>query len=76
MLHFTRKSVHLTKTDKLLRALEDGRFHSTDELVRRVGHTFVQVKYRLVKLGYPIERQPHPSKPHHFQYRLRERLDD
>lgn len=61
---------HPTKTERLLTILEDGRWHATQELVRRVGHTFGGAKRHLVQAGYIIERERHPAKKYQHQYRL------
>ena len=59
-----------TKTEKLLRVLSDGRWHSTKELARRVGHTFPVAKFKLTHYGYRVDRRPHPTKRWQWQYRL------
>lgn len=63
-------SYRLTKADKLLQILADGRWHSTRELAYRVGHTFAVAKYQLVSQHYCIERQHHPRRRYQYQYRL------
>lgn len=67
-----RKDSKKTKLELLLEALEDGRWHSTRELSRRVGHTFAVFKSKLVHHGYPVERRRHETKKHQHQYRLLE----
>ncbi len=59
-----------TKAERLLVLLEDERWHSTQELVRRIGHTFAVAKFYLVQCGYCIEKRPHQGAPHQWQYRL------
>lgn len=59
-----------TKAKRLLTILEDGHWHATQELVRRVGHTFGGAKRHLVLSGYQIERERHPAKKYQHQYRL------
>ena len=59
-----------TKKEKLLEVLSDGRWHSTKELVRRVGHTFAVAKFVLTFYGYNIEKRRHPNRPYQWQYRL------
>jgi len=59
-----------TKTDKLLQILGDERWHSTVELVHRVGHCFSHAKYKLVSYGYPVDKRKHPRKPRQYQYRI------
>ena len=61
---------HVLKTERLLAVLVDSRWHSTKELVRRVGHTFAGAKFRLVAYGYSIEKRAHPDRIHQYQYRL------
>jgi hypothetical protein len=39
-----------TRAERLLRVLSDHEWHSTKELVRRVGHSFAGAKFRLT--GY------------------------
>jgi len=66
-----QKTTRSTKVELLLAALQDGRWHSTDELAhRRVGHTFGGAKFKLVSYGYEIEKRRHPTKAGHWQYRL------
>ena len=61
-----------TKADNLYCVLVDGKWHSTRELARRVGHTFAGAKYTLTtKHDLDIERQRHPSKRWQHRYRLR-----
>jgi len=69
------ESLRVTKAEKLLRILGDEDWHSTKELVRRVGHTFSGAKFKLVAYGYPIERRKHPNKKYQHQYRLPEAPD-
>ncbi len=59
-----------TKAEKLLSVLGDGKWHSTKELVRRVGHTFGGAKFQVVHFGYRIEAEPHPKKHRQWRYRL------
>lgn len=59
-----------TKIERLHRILKDGRWHSTKELARRVGHTFAVAKFYLVGYGHVIERQKHPTKRYQHRYRL------
>lgn len=65
-----------TKIRKLLRVLGDQSWHSTRELVRRVGHTFAVVKFKLIFYGYPIEKRRHATKPRQWQYRLTDEPKD
>ena len=46
-----------TRAARLFAVLSDGEWHSSTELVRRVGHTFVQAKARLKYLGNVIEKR-------------------
>lgn len=59
-----------TKAEKLLDVLLDGERHFTQELVRKVGHTFGGAKRKLVQDGFDIERERHPAKKYQHQYRL------
>ena len=59
-----------TKTEKLYAILEDGKWHTTKELARRVGHTFGGAKYTLVKYGIRFEAERHPSRRYQWRYRL------
>jgi hypothetical protein len=61
-----------TKIEKLLHVLSDGKWHSTRELVRRVGHTFSVAKFKLVQYGYPVQRQKHHNRKYQHLYRLPE----
>lgn len=58
------------KHELLHSILRDERWHSTSELVRRVGHTFAGAKWKLTGYGYSIEKRRHPTKPRQWQYRL------
>lgn len=63
-----------TTAARLLRVLSDGQWHATKELAKKVGHTFAQAKFRLIRAGRSmIERERHPTDPHQRQYRLTER---
>lgn len=59
-----------TRVAALEQVLRDGGWHSTFELVLRIGHTFAGAKFQLVKYGYQVERRKHPSRPRQWQYRL------
>lgn len=68
---FFRKGSGQTRTERLLAVLLDGQWHSTTELVRRVGHTFPVAKYVLIHVdGHEIERRRHPERRFEHQYRL------
>lgn len=58
------------KHELLYAVLRDGRWHATQELVRRVGHTFATAKLKLVSFGHPIEIRRHPFRRYQWQYRL------
>ena len=71
--------VRLTRAERLLTILADGRWHDTAELVERVGHSFAVAKYHLAHggtavasllQGEMIEVRRHPTAPRQFQYRL------
>ena len=70
MKRATSQSSQETKVAKLHRILSDQKWHSTQELVRRVGHTFGGAKFKLVNCGHVIEKRKHPSKKHQWQYQL------
>ena len=61
-----------TRTDALLRVLSDHEWHDTDELAKKVGHTFGSAKFRLVSYRhhYSIETRRHPTKKRQWQYQL------
>lgn len=63
---------HTTKSERLLEVLRDGEWHSTKELVRRVGHTFGGAVFKLRRFRHEVERQRHPSQRYQHQYRLTE----
>lgn len=65
----TRRNT-LTKAEKLLAILDDGKWHTTKELVRRVGHTFGGAKFQLARFGYNIMSEPHPARQRQWRYRL------
>lgn len=65
-----RSGQRLTKVEKLLSVLSDGNWHSTKELVRRVGHSFAGAKFKLVFYGYAVDKRIHPTKARQYQYRL------
>ncbi len=59
-----------TKVDKLISVLSDGKWHSTKELVRRVGHAFGCARHALAKTGIRVERRPHKRQRWQHQYRI------
>ncbi len=61
-----------TKAQLLLGALEDRQWHDTQELVRRVGHTFGMAKFQLGgdRFRCTIQKRHHPARRHQWQYRL------
>ena len=59
-----------TNPEKLLDLLEDGHWHSTRELARRVSHSFAVAKFQLTRSGYVIKRERHPTAKYQHQYRL------
>ena len=60
----------VTKVEKLYIVLSDGEWHSTKELVHRVGHTFSVAKFLLAGYGHRIERRRHITRRFQCQYRL------
>lgn len=65
-------SNYATMPDRLFNVLSDENWHSTEELVQRVGHNFVHAKFVLVhsQSGLDIEKRPHSTKPRQYEYRL------
>jgi hypothetical protein len=63
-------SIQPTKAETLYVVLRDYAWHATRELVRTVGHTFAVAKFKLVRLGYEIEKRRHPENLRDWQYRL------
>lgn len=59
-----------TNAERLYAVLADGQWHSTKELVRRVGHTFAGAKRQLTHAGYHVLKRRHPRRRHQWQYRL------
>lgn len=71
MRSFFRARLGNTRAQRLIRILRnDKKWHATDELVRRVSHTFGGAKFHLVRRGYVILCRPHPTKRNLHQYRL------
>ena len=68
----TTGRLRTTKIEKLLIVLSDGKWHSTKELVRRVGHSFAVAKFKAMHYGYFIEKRRHPFRTWQWQYRLEE----
>jgi len=66
------KNKKKTKLEKLLDVLLDNNWHTTKELVRRVGHTFSTAKHRLIHYGYNIISRVHPKKQYQWQYKLKD----
>lgn len=64
-----------TRASVLEAVLRDGGWHSTFELVLKVGHTFAGAKFQLTRYGYTVERRKHPSHPRQWQYRLSSRTE-
>ena len=57
----------MTKLDRLVSVMEDGQWHSTEELVDRVGHRFSATKYTAQKQGYQFDRRREGVR---FEYRM------
>jgi hypothetical protein len=66
----TGENSRITKVEKLLTILADGHWHSTKDLVHRVGHTFAFAKFKVTRQGFVIEKRRHAAKPRQYQYRL------
>lgn len=61
----------LTRVEKLKEVLLDGFWHTTAELVRLVGHTFIVAKWVLVhRHNHVIEKRKHPVRRFQYEYRL------
>ncbi len=59
----------MTMLEKLTQVLGDGQWHSTGELVERVGHRFSATLHRAVKgQGWRVEKRRSDLKT--FEYRL------
>ncbi|MBT9314854.1 hypothetical protein [Leptothoe spongobia] len=59
----------MTKLEKLTQVLEDGGWHSTGELVEKVGHRFSATIHQAVKdQDWQVEKRRHDAKT--FEYRL------
>lgn len=63
-------TVRQTKAERLYEVLSDYAWHTTRELVRRVGHTFAVAKRKLAQLGIDISKKPDPGINRHWLYRL------
>lgn len=62
------ESMEMTQLEKLTAVLVDGAWHSTEELVQRVGHRFSATVHIAVRQrGYQIERRR--SQGRMFEYR-------
>ncbi len=57
----------MTKLELLMALMSDGGWHSTDDLVSRVGHRFSATKYVAEKQGYQFDRRRNGQS---FEYRL------
>lgn len=68
----TKSSTRPSKVEKLHAVLSDGHWHTTKELVRRVGHSFSCAKFRLVQYGHRIEKRRHATRKWQWEYRLRD----
>jgi hypothetical protein len=61
----------MTKLELLVGLMGDGGWHSTDDLVCRVGHRFSATKYVAEKQGYQFDRRRNGQ---NFEYRMLENL--
>jgi hypothetical protein len=57
----------MTKLELLVSLMSDGGWHSTDDLVYRVGHRFSATKYVAEKQGYQFDRRRNGQ---NFEYRM------
>lgn len=58
----------MTKLELLVSVMGDGAWHSTEELVDRVGHRFSATKHCAEKQGWKFDRRRESNR---FEYRLR-----
>jgi hypothetical protein len=64
----------MTQVEQLDQVLQDGQWHSTAELVERVGHRFSAALHRAVKeQGWRIEKRRSDART--FEYRLTSRVE-
>ncbi|MGI0494991.1 hypothetical protein ACN4EG_24665 [Alkalinema pantanalense CENA528] len=57
----------MTKLDLLVTVMQDGEWHSTEDLVQRVGHRFSATKHVAEKQGYQFEKRRQGNQ---FEYRM------
>jgi hypothetical protein len=57
----------MTKLELLVDLMSDGGWHSTDDLVCRVGHRFSATKFVAERKGYQFDRRRNGQ---NFEYRL------
>ncbi|MEB3294439.1 MAG: hypothetical protein VKJ24_14880 [Synechococcales bacterium] len=57
----------MTKIELLMAVMRDGEWHSTEELVQRVGHRFSATKHVAEKQGCKFDRRRAGQR---FEYRL------
>jgi hypothetical protein len=57
----------MTKLDRLVAVMKDGQWHSTEDLVDRVGHRFSAAKHVLRQQGYQFEVRRDGVR---FEYRM------
>lgn len=63
-------SIRPTNAEKLYSLLLDRAWHTTQELVAKVGHTFAVAKWHLSRIGYYIDKRRQASERRSFEYRL------
>jgi hypothetical protein len=61
----------MTKLELLVTLMDDGGWHSTNDLVSRVGHRFSATKYVAEKQGYRFDQQRNGQ---NFEYRMLKNL--
>jgi hypothetical protein len=59
-----------TKIEQLRMLLSDGDWHTTNELVRCIGHTFGVAIFHLRRMHKQIVCQLQPGSSHQYRYRL------
>ncbi len=57
----------MTKLELLVSVMGDGGWHSTEELVSRVGHRFSATKHVAEKQGYQFDKRREGTR---FEYRM------
>jgi hypothetical protein len=67
---FSPRNRRTSKVDRLRLILSDGQFHTTRELVRRIGHTFGVAIFKLRRMHRQVICQLQPGTGRQYRYRL------